>query len=231
MSLLEQCCGQQGDGLYEIYMDDERIIYGSDFTYGKEVKHVIHAGYHTKLNGLTPREIQYLNCHNWRRKKYHEEYGATYVPLRYDLSLQDDAQHWADELLKECHVDGIKHEPGVEQGENLAKNMGSPRSPYGQQYPVENICRRWFEREVGWKYPDNAHLTQGLWRSAHYVGCAESTKTMENGGQCHIQVCRYARAGNCNMGQYKSNQGENWKVPLLQDHNPCGPICPPNGCH
>ena len=89
-------------------MDGERIIYGSDFTYGKEVKHIINAGYHTKLNGLTPREIQYLNCHNWRRKKYHEEYGATYVPLRYDLRLQADAQYWANQLLKECHLNGIR---------------------------------------------------------------------------------------------------------------------------
>ena len=55
-------------------------------------------------------------------------------------------------------------------------------------YPVENICRRWFEREETWPYPDNAHFTQGLWRSARYVGCAESEKTMANGGTCQIQV-------------------------------------------
>jgi len=67
------CCDQQGDGRYEIYMDDERIIYGSDFTYGKEVRHVLIAGYHLQLNQMSQREIQYLNCHNWRRKHYHDQ--------------------------------------------------------------------------------------------------------------------------------------------------------------
>lgn len=118
-----------------------------------------------------------------------------------------------------------------EQGENLAKNTGSAGSKWAQLYPVENIVRRWFEREETWPYPRNAHLTQGLWRSARYVGCAESEKTMDNGGTCRIQVCRYARAGNCNMGAHKAADGDNWKIPMLMDHNPCGPACPPNGCH
>ena len=113
----------------------------------------------------------------------------------------------------------------------MAKNVGTPDSEYGKLYPVENICRRWFEREERWGYPQNAHFTQGLWRSAKYLGCAESTKTMQNGRICHIQVCRYARAGNCDMGRYNAKISDNWKVPMLQDHNPCGPICPPEGCH
>ena len=140
------CC-QSGEDPYELYMDDEVMIYGSDFNYGKKVSHDIIVGYQT-----------------------------TY-------------------------------------------------------YPVENICRRWFEREETWPYPDNAHFTQGLWRSARYVGCAESEKTMANGGTCRIQVCRYARAGICNMGKYQSATGDNWKEPMLMDDNPCGPVCPPNGCH
>lgn len=222
------CCGKQGDGRYELYMDGELMVYGSDFTYGKVRSHDIIVGY-DPADQMTQREVQYLNCHNWRRKKYHEDFGASYRPLKYDLTLAADAQHWADELLNDCAVDGIKHEPGVIQGENLAKNVGN--GSFGQLYPVENICRRWFEREEKWPYPDNAHFTQGLWRSANYVGCAESVKSMSNGATCRIQVCRYARAGNCNMGQYKATIGDNWKVPMLQEHNPCGPPCPPGGCH
>ncbi|KAL7540302.1 hypothetical protein ACHAXR_010017 [Thalassiosira sp. AJA248-18] len=223
------CCGRQGNGRYEIYMDNELMIYGSDFNYGKRVSHEIIVGYHTKYDQMSQREVQYLQCHNWRRLKYHNKFGAEYVPLKYDMSLAEDANSWAIELLNDCGVNGIEHEPGVEQGENLAKNMGSGK--WGQQYPVENICRRWFEREETWDYPANAHFTQGLWRSAHYVGCAESEKTMDNGGTCRVQVCRYARAGNCNMGVYKSTVGDNWKEPMLMTHNPCGPVCPPNGCH
>lgn len=225
------CCGRQGDGRYEIYINGELMIYGSDFNYGKRITHTIIAGYADRYeNEMSQRAAQYLDCHNWRRKKYHEEwFDSTYVPLKYDFSLEEHAQNWANKLLDDCEVNGIKHEPGVVQGENLAKNRGSGK--WGQLYPVENICRRWFEREETWPYPDNAHFTQGLWRSARYVGCAESEKTMDNGGTCRIQVCRYARAGNCNMGRYDAKEGDNWKIPMLMDHNPCGPVCPPGGCH
>jgi len=222
------CC-KQGKGRYEIYMDDELMIYGSDFNYGKSISHDIIVGYSTRYNQMSQREIQYLNAHNWRRQKYHVQFGETYVPLKYDLSLARHAKNWANDLLGACDTTGIIHEPGAEQGENLAKNTGNGK--WGQLYPVENICRRWFEREEAWPYPDNAHFTQGLWRSARYVGCAESEKAMANGGTCRIQVCRYARAGNCNMGAYQSTKEDNWKKPMLMDDNPCGPVCPPNGCH
>jgi hypothetical protein len=220
-----------GDGVYELYLDGELMVYGSDFRSGKKVQHAFVVGYDSQLtHRMSQREVQYLDCHNWRRKKYHEQFGASYVGVKYDLSLASDAQSYANELLDDCEIDGILHEHGIEQGENLAKNMGEPDT-YGQFYPVENICRRWFEREETWPFPDNAHFTQGLWRSTRYLGCGEATKTMSNGGTCHVQVCRYARAGNCNMGQYQSTVGDNWKIPMLMDHNPCGPACPPNGCH
>ena len=220
-----------GDGLYELYLDGELMVYGSDFRYGKKVQHTIIVGYDSRLTyQMSQREVQYLDCHNWRRKKYHEQFGASYVGVKYDLSLASDAQIYANKLLDACQIDGILHEHGIEMGENLAKNMGESDT-YGQLYPVENICRRWFEREETWPFPDTAHFTQGLWRSTRYLGCGEATKTMSNGGTCHIQVCRYARAGNCNMGQYQATVGDNWKIPMLMDHNPCGPACPPHGCH
>jgi len=226
------CCGQQGDGWYKLFMDGELMVNGLYYAFGRSRSHIINVGYHTELSeNMSQREVQYLNAHNWRRKKYHERFGASYVPLKYDISLALDAKSWATELLNDCNVNGIEHEPGVEQGENLAKNTGSARGSYALEYPVENICRRWFEREETWGFPDNAHLTQGLWRSSLYMGCAESSKTMDNGGICHIQVCRYARAGNCNMGYYQATDGDNWKTPMLSEGSKCGPICPPNGCH
>lgn len=222
------CC-RQGNGQYELYMDGELILYGADFNSGRKMEHDIVAGYHEQYTQMTVRERQYLDAHNWRRKKYHEAFGAPYTPLKYDFSLQQDAAHWAEQLLDDCAVTGIDHEPGVEQGENLAKNTGNGK--WGQLFPVENLVRRWFEREETWPYPANAHLTQGLWRSALYVGCAESEKEMGNKAMCRIQVCRYARAGNCDMNRYDAREGDNWKVPMLQLKNPCGPACPPNGCH
>ena len=220
-----------GDGLYKLYLDGDLMVYGSNFRNGKMVQHTIVVGYDSQLtNRMSQREVQYLDCHNWRRKKYHEQFGASYVGLKYDQSLASDSQNYANELVDACDIDAPEHAQGIEQGENLAKNFGEP-DLFGQIYPVENICRRWFEREETWPFPDNSHFTQGLWRSTRYVGCAEATKTMSDGGTCHVQVCRFARAGNCNMGRYQATVGDNWKTPMLMDHNPCGPACPPNGCH
>ena len=225
------CC-ENGIGRYMLYLDGEVIVHGSDFSVGKKVQHDIVVGYDdTRLaNNFSTREEQYFNCHNWRRKKYHEQYGSTYVPLKYDVSLAWDALYWAKELLNDCSQQGIDHMPGQLQGENLAKNVGFDYEA-GTLYPVENICRRWFEREENWDFPENAHFTQGLWRSSRYMGCAESSKLMSDGRTCRIQVCRYARAGNCDMGHFDSTVGDNWKIPMLADDNKCGPACPPNGCH
>ena len=124
------CCGQQGDGRYELYMDGEMMVYGSDFTYGKKVTHKIIAGYdQNRRSELTSREQQYLNGHNWRRKKYHEEFGATYVAVKYDFSLQADAQNWANELLNDCDTPGIEHEPGAVQVRCILVNYNAYCSP------------------------------------------------------------------------------------------------------
>lgn len=37
-----------------------------------------------------------------------------------------------------------------------------------------------------------------LWRSSKYLGCGESVRDYP-GGKCRVQVCRYAKAGNCDM--------------------------------
>ena len=34
-----------------------------------------------------------------------------------------------------------------------------------------------------------------------------------------MQVCRYVREENCDMRKSDSEAGENWKVPMLMDHN------------
>jgi len=222
------CC-RDGDGYYKLYKDDDLMVYGSDFTSGKSRSHKIILGYWNKLK-MTQREQEYLDAHNSRRKTWHKNLGMPYVPMKYSYGLAQDATSWANELLKDCDDTGIKHEPNVDQGENLAKNTGS--GTWGSLYPVENIVRRWVEREETWDFPENAHFTQALWRASRYLGCGESSKVMNQmtGEMCRIQVCRYVRAGNCNMGAFRASQGDNWKVPMLMDDSKCGAACPPEGC-
>lgn len=60
-----------------------------------------------------------------------------------------------------CSSHGIEHEKGVEEGENLAKNVGKALT-WGQLYPPNNIVGRWVDWEVNRPYPGNAHLTQAV---------------------------------------------------------------------
>ena len=74
------------------------------------------------------------------------------------------------------------------------------------------------------------HMTQVLWRASTHVGCSEASKPRNGGGTCRIQVCRYARPGNCNMNAYKSSNRNWWKTPVMMDTSGCSPNCPPDGC-
>ena len=47
---------------------------------------------------------------------------------------------WAEALLVNCSGAGIEHEPGVGEGENLAKNTGSVNSEGGGWGQVSVVC-------------------------------------------------------------------------------------------
>ena len=68
------CC-KVGKGRYEINMDNELMIYGSDFNFGRKVSHNIIVGYSTRYNQMSQHEKQYRDVHNWRRKRYHVQFG------------------------------------------------------------------------------------------------------------------------------------------------------------
>lgn len=65
------------------------------------------------------------------------------------------------------------------------------------------------------EYPGNLHLTQALWRATRYLGCGDAVKNYDDGSMCRVQVCRYVRTGNCNMGSYNPKEGKNWLIPML----------------
>ena len=72
----------------------------------------------------------------------------------------------------------------------MASNLGT--GSWGTPRTPEEILVRWVDDEVNTS--EKAHLTQSVWRSSKYLGCGTATKA-HGGGNCHIQVCRYARPG------------------------------------
>jgi len=218
------CCGN-GRGKFRVFLNGQQISVGGYFK--KELSFDILVGYDPGT--LTEREYQYWVGHNKRRKEFHEKHGKEYVPLAWSHSLADRARAWGMTLLGECDDVSMRHDPNRNgDGENMAKNLGSnPNAGLGQLYPVESIITRWVEREMDWDWPQNAHLTQALWRGSTYVGCADVEETKADGSICRVQVCRYRRSGNCNMGSF----GGDWLSAMLQDETSCGELCPAEGCY
>lgn len=170
-------------------------------------------------NERTDRESQWLKAHNVRRKQWHTENNVTYVPLRWSTGLTSNALLWAQILIDQEHESfQLYHDDTAEEGENLAMNCGT--GSWSKIYPPENILTRWVEEEIGLSPPDNLHLTQVLWRATKFVGCADASRKYDNGKTCHVQVCRYSKAGNCNLGKYLD-----WIIPMLLDDSQCGFEC------
>jgi len=216
------CC-RYGEGYFKIWVDGTLLVTGGGFL--GSTSHKIKVGY-DYYSGMSSRAKEWLNAHNSRRKTWHQRQGVAYNPLRWSFTLENDAKYWANQLLNDCNIVGISHQSGVEEGENLAKNKGQS-STFGTEYPADNVVSRWVEMEESEPYPHNAHLTQVLWRPSSYLGCGDASKSMGNGEVCRVQVCRYAKAGNCAMGQFNGN----WRAATFQEDSPCGPQCPTEGCY
>ncbi len=145
-----------------------------------------------RMQMTTDRYRQFLNNHNTRRKAWHERYNNGYVPLSWDNLLKAETKVWAETLLASCDK-GIYHDPHTKYGECATTSQGT--GSLGKLQIPDDIVRRFVEREQNWQPPQNSHLTQVLWRSTKYVGCAEALKSMGQGKTCHTQVCWYARPG------------------------------------
>ena len=154
----------------------------------------------------------WVNAHNTRRSLHHRQNGVSFVPIRWSNELAQSANAYTQRLLNGFSGCNIQHNFQGDSygGENLALQVTQSASSIS----AENVLRLWYEDEIGLPPPQNGHLTQVVWRSTEYVGCASGSKR-SGSGYCHIQTCRYLRPGNCNG---PSN--------LLQDSTPCGPECP-----
>lgn len=158
---------------------------------------------------------QWLDAHNDRRKRYQEGYGVSYRTLKWSNGLEELAQEGADENAEQCK----NRDPGaVKYGVNSQMMKGS-----GSSTPTsaEKTLTIW-ENRLSKGYPGNQAITQVLWKSTEYVGCASAS-----GDGCAFSVCFYAKPGNCGMGKSK---GPNWKVKTYADSNRCIPRCPSEGC-
>lgn len=134
---------------------------------------------------MTDTDVQWLQSHNTRRKEWHTRYGRTYVPLEWSNALKAQARAYARELLYNCGAEPVHDDTAY--GENLDSNYGT--GSWAELRLAEKILVRWVDGETEDDWPDNAHLTQALWRATEYVGCDVASKSF-SGGMCHVYVCR-----------------------------------------
>mmetsp|Transcript_43552 Transcript_43552/g.78193 ORF Transcript_43552/g.78193 Transcript_43552/m.78193 type:complete len:611 (-) Transcript_43552:179-2011(-) len=222
---LDGICCRHGQGFFKLIVDGKELLDGGSFT--QAIDHDFQLGFNW-LNSMSERDCEWWWSHDHRRRDWHTRcYDGLYCDksyrhLKWSPALKADAQTYANKLLDTCGTTGIKHD-ATEQGENLAKNKGSGN--WGALYDTDKVTKRFVDNEEFWGWNRNAHLTQAMWYPSRYIGCAESVKSMGGSTMCRMQVCRYAKAGNCMMGKYNSDQGKNWMKPMMMDDSPCGPMC------
>jgi len=210
-------------GWYKMMVDGVEVVRGGEYILVSK-QHEFNLVPHT----MTERDQEWLDSHNTRRKTWHEQYGKSYVPLKWSNTLKASAQDWAEQLLKTCGQ-SLYHDPNNSRyGENLASNFGT--GSYAALTSASNVLGRFVEWEQDWEWPRNAHLTQVLWRGSQHVGCTDAATTV-NGQVCHVQVCRYARAGNCDLSKFNDGSNKWWMNAVMQDESSCGDACPSEGCH
>ncbi|KAL7538580.1 hypothetical protein ACHAXR_008687 [Thalassiosira sp. AJA248-18] len=207
--------GLQENGSYSVKVNDEEVMWGSIFK-EPSITHNIRVGYEPPM---TANNRLWLNAHNRRRKKFHEDNNVPYRELQWSTELAAAASNWADVILNNnCK---ISREPGLVAGENISARAASGTRNEG----AEAILKRWVDAKVNLGYPQNQSMTQVHWRGTRAVGCSEKSAEI-GGGTCYVSICRYARAGNCAMGRYNG-----WLEATLADRTTCGPICSGPDCY
>lgn len=118
-------------------------------------------------------------------------------PMRWNASLAEDAQVWADYLARSGRFEHSPQPPREHAvGENLW--MGTAHA-----YSFEEMVGDWVDERKDFvdgifpnvsrtgNWEDVGHYTQLIWADTQEVGCALAT----NGADDYL-VCRYAKAGN-----------------------------------
>jgi hypothetical protein len=218
-TITDDFAGLEGGGYFAVSVDGEEVLWDDKWQtqVSKSQVYTIGAGYQPTM---TSRDRSWLTAHNTRRKIFHEAQGKTYRPLVWSTDLADAASNWVDEIISTCK---ITRESGLEEGENISTRTASGERNEGPDV----ILARWVDKKSGQGFPNNQSMTQALWRGTRYVGCKDKMTVSSAGVRCYVSICRYARAGNCAMGQYNGD----WKTGTLADRTKCGPPCPSNTCY
>jgi hypothetical protein len=215
LTLTDKFNGLENGGYFSVSVNGEEVVFGDKWNTANKPKleYTIAVGYSPTLSA---RDRQWLKAHNTRRKEYHEKGGTTYRPLVWSTELAEAASDWVDEVSPTCQ---IIREQGIVEGEN----MSTRKSNVAKNESPEILLTRWVDKPLaaGKSYPENSSMTQALWRGTRYVGCKDKLTFLSSTLRCYVSICRYARAGNCAMGQYKGD----WKEGVLADRTRCGPAC------
>jgi uncharacterized surface protein with fasciclin (FAS1) repeats len=147
--------------------------------------------------------VQWLTAHNIRRQSLFEQYNMEPVLLEWDTTVAAHAQSWVNQL-QSVQSDGCAFAHGnpsqFGEGENLYAVWGRPNG-----FTPEQVLVRWWDNELVdlqngvTSFSDIGHFTQAAWYGTTKIGCATYTNSDSKYGTCEVGVCRYWKAGNCNL--------------------------------
>jgi hypothetical protein len=216
-------------GYYQVFINNVLALRTTSRGAFSRRDHIFKVGH---VAQMSTRDRQYLTAHNDRRRDWHARFGQPYRPLKWSRSLRNDAQNWANHLrdTTNCVLDNSHH---GSSGENLASNFGG--GDWGRLRTPEEVTQRWVDHQEFRESPRNIHLRQALWYASGFIGCGESHKILPDGNPCHIQVCRFIRFGNCDVGALTNlNTDPHAYVAMMSDEltraGLCGEVCPSEGC-
>jgi hypothetical protein len=143
------------------------------------------------LQSTNTRQSDWIKSHNTAREKYQVQYGGTYAPIKWSNSLKTKAAALAKSMAKNNNCDYIPPTTS-DYGINYYKSMMMSNKP-----AVSSIMTNWektLKTSTGKaaSYPANGAMTQVLWSSTKYVGCAEASNG-DAANMCYATVCLYAK--------------------------------------
>lgn len=190
---------------YAIKVNDVEILHAN-----KAQTYLIDVGY---TPSMTDSDKLWLDAHNTRRKAFYEKEGLSDKPLVWSLELAESASKAVDAMLSSCKP---VLELNLQDGENISSRTANAERNEG----ADVVLTRWVDNKIDATYPINQSMTQVLWRATRYLGCSNKKIERDNGSICYVSVCRYARAGNCQI------KNGDWKTPTLAERSLCGRACP-----